>query len=599
MLTSNLRAAFVGPKRHYWLAAIVTVVLLLPSLWVGLVFDDVTQSLIVRHRLPVPVGAFDLFRFVSRDPVERGYLLEIGYTPWWVGPHTQVNYFRPLAALTHVIDYRWWPSAGWLMHIENLVWYAALVFAADALYRRWIPVGWVAALAAFLYAFDRAHAFPVAWVANRNALMSALFGILALRAHDRWRSGRQGRFALLGGLWLTLSLLSAESGVAIVGYLLAYALFLDRGDIRARCLSLAPSLLIVVSWRVVYLALGHGVTDTGWSVDPMGDPVRFASRAVMFVPIFLQSEVIGIPGDLLDIRMAIVPWAALACVTVLAVFGSVAWPSLRRSATSRFFAAGAVLSILPLAGTVPCNRYLLWTGIGAMGLIAQVVEGAVGNAAARSLLTSMVVGAVLACRAILSPMLLPLDAAALGFLRTEYTAAAALLPNGPDAAGRTVVLLNAPADLAMDLSMMRMAQGKAVPGHMYLLTSAVQALHISRDGPNSIEVNATEGWFPNFNMMRSSPFQTGETVDLERMRAEVLRTTAEGRAMTVRFTFPFALEDASLVLLRWGPHGLEPFVAPPLGETTRVPPPPWFAIPRRMNLPSPVERLIGVREGPS
>ena len=44
MLTNKLRAAFVGPKRHYWLAAIVTVVLLLPSLWVGLVFDDVTPE---------------------------------------------------------------------------------------------------------------------------------------------------------------------------------------------------------------------------------------------------------------------------------------------------------------------------------------------------------------------------------------------------------------------------------------------------------------------------------------------------------------------------------------------------------------------------
>ncbi len=598
MLISKLRAAFVGPKRHYWLAATVTVVLLLPSLWVGLVFDDVTQSLIVRHRLPLPVGVFDLYRFVSRDPVERKYLLEIGYTPWWVGPHTQVNYFRPLAALTHVIDYRWWPTAGWLMHIENLLWYAGLVLAADALYRRWIPVAWVAALAAFLYAFDRAHAFPIAWVANRNALMSALFGILALRAHDRWRSEQRSRFALLGGLWLSLSLLSAESGVAILGYLLAYALFLDRGSVRARCLSLAPSLLIVVAWRIAYLALGHGVTDTGWSVDPTGDPARFVSRAVMFAPIFLQSEVLGIPGDMLDVRMAIVPWAALGCVAVLVVFGLIAWPTLRRNASSRFFASGAVLSILPLAGTVPCNRYLLWTGVGAMGLIAQVTEEVVGNTT-RSLLTSVVAGGVLACRAILSPALLPVDAAALGFLRTEYTDAAEFLPKGPDAAGRTVVLLNAPGDLAMDISMMRMAEGEAVPDHMYVLTSAVQALHVSRDSPNSIEVDATEGWFPNFNMMRSSPFQTGETVALERMRADVLRTTAEGRAMTVRFTFPVALEDRSLVLLRWGTHGLETFVPPRLGETTRVPPPPWFAIPRRMNLPSSMERLMGVREGPS
>jgi hypothetical protein len=578
---SAIRGALVGPRRHYWLAAIVSVVMLVPCLWVGLVFDDLTQSLIVRHRLPLPIGPLDLFRFVSRDPAERRYFLEIGYTPWWVGSETQVNYFRPLAALTHVVDYRWWPSAGWLMHVENLLWYAGLVLAADALYRRWIPIPWVAGLAAFLYAFDRAHAFPVAWVANRNALMSALFGVLALHAHDRWRSARQVRSACTSGVWLLLSLLSAESGVAILGYLVAYALFVDRGDVRARCLSLVPSLVLVASWRAGYAALGHGVTDTGWSADPLGDPIRFAIRTANFLPIFLQSEVWGIPGDLLSVRNAVIPWAALACAGALLLFGWVARPLLSRNESSRFFAAGAILSTLPLAGTIPCNRYLLWTGIGTMGLVAQLVEGAVGVEAVRGRLTPVVVGAVLLCRGVVSPSCLPFDAAALGFLRMEYNTAAASLPEGPSASARTVVLLNAPGDLSMDLSVMRMARGEPVPAHMYVLTSAVQSLRVSRRAPDSMDVDAAEGWFPNLNMMRSGPFRAGETVRLERMRVEVLRTTADGRAKTVRFTFPVPLDDGSLAILRWGDEGLEPFAVPPTGETSLVPPPPWFTLPKR------------------
>ena len=421
----------------------------------------------------------------------------------------------------------------------------------------------------------------MAWVANRNALMSALFGVLALHAHDRWRSARQVRFACASGLWLLLSLLSAESGVAILGYLAAYALYVDRGEVRARCLSLAPSLVLVASWRAAYGALGHGVTDTGWSVDPLGDPFRFASRAASFLPIFLQSEVWGIPGDLLSVRNSVIPWAAAACAGALLLFGRVAWPLLRRNASSRFFAAGAVLSTLPLAGTIPCNRYLLWTGIGAMGLVAQLVESVVGAAAERGRLTTVVVGAVLVCRGVVSPSCFPMDAAALGFLRTEYSTAAASLPTGPAMPARTVVLLNAPGDLSMDLSVLRMARGEPVPEHLYVLTSAVQSLLVSRTAPDSMDVDAAEGWFPNLNMMRSGPFRAGETVRLERMRVEVLRTTADGRAKTVRFTFPVPLDDRSLEILRWGDEGLEPFVAPPIGETSPVPAPPWFTLPKR------------------
>jgi hypothetical protein len=36
-----------------------------------------------------------------------------------------------------------------------------------------------AALALWCFALDDAHAMPIAWLANRNALVSALFGILA------------------------------------------------------------------------------------------------------------------------------------------------------------------------------------------------------------------------------------------------------------------------------------------------------------------------------------------------------------------------------------------------------------------------------------
>ena len=198
--------------------AVAAALLLSPTVTSGLYLDDFAQRLAVEH--PELVTALPL-RSVRRHLAAAGTpfkLKELGVDFRWIGPDTKVAYWRPLSALTHVFDYSVWPRWAWLMHLENFVWYAALIVACAALYRRFVPVAWVAGLAVDLYAFDPSHAGPVAWIANRNALMSTLFGVLALLAHDAWRSGGRRTFAFAAPALLLLALLSAESGVAIAGY---------------------------------------------------------------------------------------------------------------------------------------------------------------------------------------------------------------------------------------------------------------------------------------------------------------------------------------------------------------------------------------------
>ena len=98
--------------------------------------------------------------------------------------------------------------------------------------------GWVAGIAAMAYAVNDTHAVPVGWLANRNAVLAGLFGVLTLLLHDRWR-----RMGLKFAAWLApiaylLALLSAEAGVAICAYLFSYCLFVDRGDWPKRLLTL-------------------------------------------------------------------------------------------------------------------------------------------------------------------------------------------------------------------------------------------------------------------------------------------------------------------------------------------------------------------------
>src|SRR5262249_13600395 len=137
--------------------------------------------------------------------------MQSGAYPWWTLPEGQVAFWRPLSALTHWIDFALWPDAPQVMHGQSLLWLGLLGAAAAALYRRiGANAGGAAALAGVLYAVDHTHGFAAAWVSNRNILLAALFGVLALGAHTRWRRQGWRPGALLGPLLLLLALLSAE-----------------------------------------------------------------------------------------------------------------------------------------------------------------------------------------------------------------------------------------------------------------------------------------------------------------------------------------------------------------------------------------------------
>ena len=92
-------------------------------------------------------------------------------------------------------------------------------------------------------------------------------------AHDRWRRHGWRPGALLGPAAFLAALLSKELGVAIGGYLFAYALFLDRGSWRQRLASLLPYAGIVVAWRALYQLFGYGVVGSGMYLDPMAEPL--------------------------------------------------------------------------------------------------------------------------------------------------------------------------------------------------------------------------------------------------------------------------------------------------------------------------------------
>ena len=164
------------------------------------------------------------------------------------------------------------------MHVQSIFWFALAVLVAALLYRQFIVPPWAAGLAALMYALDEVYYFPVAWLANRSAVISLFFGLMALFAHDRWRRRGSLAWAISAPLFLLMALLAEEGGITVLAYFGAYVLFLDNSSLVRRALSLLPSLIVVAGWRVLYSALGYGATGIGGYIDPHPGPVALHFR---------------------------------------------------------------------------------------------------------------------------------------------------------------------------------------------------------------------------------------------------------------------------------------------------------------------------------
>lgn len=207
-------------RRFPLILAVLAVVLTLPSLGVGWIADDHYQRARMADAdfFPGLSGQpWRFFDFAGRAPMT--WAIEIGVWPWWTSPDLRAAFWRPLTVATHWVDYQLWPDHAIIMHAHSLAWWAVLIVCVTVMYRRLAGGLWVAGLAALFYAIDDARGMPVGFLANRNAIISTVFGVLAIIYHDRWRRDKSKVGAWLAPACLLAALLSAEAGVGALAYL--------------------------------------------------------------------------------------------------------------------------------------------------------------------------------------------------------------------------------------------------------------------------------------------------------------------------------------------------------------------------------------------
>lgn len=124
-----------------------------------------------------------------------------------------------------------------------------------------------------------------------------------------------------------------------------------------------PYVAIGVVWQLVYGRLGFGAAASAFYLDPVGEPLRFLAALPQRLLLLLAAQLGPLPSDAVSLLSTSARglWvlAAVAWVAFIAWFVG----PLRRSPTAAFFASGLVLSLIPLAATLPSDRLLTFAGI--------------------------------------------------------------------------------------------------------------------------------------------------------------------------------------------------------------------------------------------
>jgi hypothetical protein len=577
--------AVLAHRRLPLVAAVIGVLLALPALGVGFVLDDYYHRAVLLELPPFRelFGApSEMFRFFRGDPGRTGRGMDFGFFPWWTFPGLKAEFCQVVTVWTHRLDYWLWPDLPALMHLQSLIWLGGLVVVVARLYQRLFDLRVVSGLAAILFAVDDCHGAVVGFIANRNVLIAAFFGMLALVAHDHWRR-RSGRIAgWLAPLLLALGLFAKEEGISACAYLAAYGLLLDPAGWRRGCAALWRYGVVFVAWAGLRAHWGYGVRDMGLYIDPLTDPVRFAGALVERLPILLLGQWAAPPSDfaaVLGPSQLFVFWCV--AVAVLVVIGVVLWPLLRRDRLAQFWALGMVLCAVPVCATFPMDRLLTFPGIGACGLVAQFLYrtfgaaaempvGRVRRAASRGLAWLFV-----AIHLIVAPIALPLRAAnptGPKWLNDSFHVSPSLVPKDP----QTVVIVNAPSALhAGYLPLMQVERGAPMPQHTRVLASGFTRVFVRRLDERTISIRPNNGylyWILDrmFRNERHS-MSVGQRVPLTGMSAEVTELTDDGRPAEVRFRFDVPLEDPSLCWLCYRYDHFVPFTPPPIGQIIGLP----------------------------
>ncbi|MBK6460216.1 MAG: hypothetical protein IPF92_04300 [Myxococcales bacterium] len=563
--------------------ATVGVFVFWPSLACPLWLDDYIHRAMVNHVYPSPRGPLDLYDFVSER--DRGVLMTRGILPWWTNPRLEIRFLRPLSSALLYGDHSLFGEHPLVMHLHSFAWWLAAVFGARGLFRRFF-IPRIALLATVVFALAPCHAIPLAWLANREALVSLAFGLFALGHYEDFRASRSLARGAAAAALFALSMAGGEYGLLLAGYVVTAEVFAREATPSPSYAGRALGVLPWLAPTAAYLAIRHhfhyGAAGSGFYSDPTQAFGEFMSHAPRRLASLLLDAWLSLDGNGLR---ALGGWQVgllfLVALALLAapVHGAIARLDARAAGHATAMLAGSVLGLAPALAVSTSPRLLAAGMLGVASTVAIVLndawfappapEGALESAhAPRGALTASVAYALGFLHLIHAPITSWVVGKEIGFGARLFASHARSLGKRAGAVDAqtpsevAVQLVRAPnAALFMPFAL----NPRAEPPRRWRVLARAPHVLAMREGPRTLVLTAPRDvslfTTEDGDVFGAAPMSLGAVLRVEDMRIEILQVGAEGPERA-RFTFDRDLDAEGMVWATETGRGY-PSITPP------------------------------------
>ncbi len=536
-----------GHARAYVRVCCVAALIGVATLGLGFFSDDFLHLATIDGRDTPAHSKWNLFTFADGNPAHMRHQQSTGPHPWFALPALKMHFFRPLTSATMVIDRAvfgdWAPG----YHLHSALWYLALVAVVMLLFRSWLPGG-AGVLALLLFTIDEAHAIPLGWWANRNALVATVPALLGLLAHLRWRERGWRPGLPLSLVGYIVGFLGGEIALGVMGYLGAYELIAAPGPWRKRFTALLPAATLSLVYLYLYGLAGFGAYGSRDYINPLRETGVFLAH--------FPDRFLGMVGNLFlsfppegHVLLSRLQWGLVAVAIMV--------PALlllrsRMSAEERralpWLLLGGLIAGIPTLGAAPSARLYMLPSIAAAAVIAVVLRHTWAMAwSRRNVLWKTLLLLFGFFHLLLAGLFWPLALVAISLLTSGHAASARSFESRCDIAGKEVILLTAP-DLLYTVYFPFQLSKDRLPAAWWANTLSPYDKRITRTAPNELEVELIgDDVLPRGieHVLRSTrfPFVKGDEVAVTGMTVRVLETE-NGGVRKFRMTFDASLNDA-------------------------------------------------------
>jgi hypothetical protein len=247
----------------------------------------------------------------------------------------QKTYYRPVAIASFMLDAARGGVDPSTYHLTNIVLHALVTCLILVMAVTWGARPVAALAGGLLFAVHPVNAQAVAWIAGRNDLLMAVFGLLSLLTWSTASAGTAAAHVICFGL----AVFSKETGLLFIAIALLYHMLIARAPLtRAQTIALGLDAVIVAVWAVL------------------------RSRALAGMPPELSADTFQIvatnaPQLLVHLRKILIPWPLnvapgvqdldlLLAAVVLVLLGVLATRYLANRLTA-FVATWVLLFLVP------------------------------------------------------------------------------------------------------------------------------------------------------------------------------------------------------------------------------------------------------------